>query len=206
MDFITSYSVVSCCVCVFPHFFKFSISISSIARLTLSLRRDVEGECIAHCHVCGPSKWSSVVKVCRRLHKQETLCPHIFSEPAVKGIGYRGIVPCNDNTKENKFLWNPIFQQDDVSINWDREVRNNMDINVSQRWVAKEGFSAWASRSLHVFLVAPFWGHVEENVGFFPIYYVPHLSDRVKQAMEDTDTEILEKCRSLRKNWLQYKW
>lgn len=87
---------------------------------------------------------------------------------------------------------NVIFQQDGAPPHWARVVRQSLNQTFPDRWIGRDGPTAWPPRSPDITpLDFFFWGYVKERVFQEPIQDVDELKRRITTVIRTVNNEML---------------
>ena len=85
-----------------------------------------------------------------------------------------------------------IFQQDGSPVHWARIVRQSLNQTFPERWIGRDGPTAWPARSPDITpLDFFFWGYVKERVFHEPVDNIDELKRRITTAIRSVNNQML---------------
>ena len=89
-----------------------------------------------------------------------------------------------------------IFQQDGAPPHWGSHVRRFLDSTFPNRWIGKDGPTAWSPPSPDITPLDFFlWGYVKDKVFSIPVPDITNLKARITDAFATITEDTLESTR-----------
>lgn len=135
---------------------------------------------------------SDKVNVWCGLMRDRIVGPFFFTERTVTGPIYLDMLQLFVFPQLLPLQPNVIFQQDGAPPHWSLDVRRSLDKTFPQRWIGRDGPTAWPPRSPDITPLDFFlWGYVKDMVYATPVQDVCDLRHRITEAINSVTPDML---------------